>query len=49
MTHGLPMEKGTNDHPFPVSQMLWNCREDSREFYHPSNEYKSLSHLRRRE
>ena len=27
-------ERG-NDYALPVSRILWNCLEDSKEFYHP--------------
>ena len=41
--HGATCGKGNketgNVYALPVSQMLWNCLEDSREFYQPHDPY----------
>ena len=37
-----------NDHILPVFRMLWNCREDSREFNKFGDGYKNWSHPRGR-
>ena len=45
-TRGKGNKEPGNDQALPVSRMLWNYLEDSREIYNPSDGWKSRSRLR---